>query len=333
MKKIIVLFLFVFFLSASGGATDLKGYLSFDYSSNSNQSEKIPAAFKNVGVGLEIAGNLGRGFSYRAELRLWETEVRIEQALVSFSLSEKISVSAGLFLVPFGSYNRWSRPHETLLVDLPLHVGEIFPSSWRDIGLVVEGDFGFFFFQTYLGNGLAEAADLGSAQQFEDNNRNKARGGRVGFLLQENFSASFSYYRGKYDEEAQRKLVLRGTDIRWEPGVFQFRYEYTRAELENPDPFAAGKATAHFFQVSFLIWNLRPVASYQELEYEDPFHGPGYSLPLLPSGMSEKRKRWTGGVVYFPHPNLLIKLEYDFDHDVLLALKNNVFKVQVALSF
>lgn len=329
-----VIFLIIFFLSLPQVQGKTTSYLSFEYLSGQIESEGALPTFKNAQLGIIFSGEIRRKFDYTAEVIAQEVKVEIEQAWVRFKPSAHFSISAGLYLVPFGRYNQSSRPYQTMLVRLPLHVEEMYPSRWRDIGVMIKGNYGSLFYTAYLGNGLAEGKNLKNSQQFEDNNKDRAKGTRFVLFLSKQLEASISYYRGKYDENSERNLTLQGTDITWKSGGFQILYEYAKALLENPEPYSSGEAAGHFVQVSFALGNLRPVVSYQHLKYEDPFHGEGFTDPLSPgTGILDEKSRWALGLVYFLSANLLFKIEYDFNREKIQELKNNTFSVQVALSF
>ena len=122
--------------------------------------------------------------------------------------------------------------------------------------------------------------------------------------------------------------------MRWEFEGLHILSEYLKAELENPEPYSSGEAEGYFVQVSFDIDSFRPVVSYQYLEYNDPFHGPGFILPFYPGrGISEEKNRWSFGMVYFLARSLRFKLEYDNNREKIFELKNNTISAQVALSF
>lgn len=331
MKKfIIVLPLLVFTILAHG---ETHGYLSFEYVKGRNQGEVSGGTFQNALLGLLFSGDITPHLSYVSEVRFKdETRIEIEQAYLGVRASQTFSLKLGIYLVPFGRYNLSNRPHQTLLIKVPLHVASLYPSSWRDIGVLVEGQWGGLFYLAYLGNGLAEGESLNSGQQFEDNNKDKGKGTRVGFSLGQGLETAFSYYRGKYDEDNERDVVLKGVDLRWISGGFQVLSEYARADLENPSPFSKGKVEGYFVQVSFDIDNIRPVGSYQKLRYRDSFHGEGFT-GFGAEGIDEVRDRWTVGLVYFTSPHVLFKVEYEWNREEELEIKNNLFLFQVALHF
>ncbi len=333
-RAILVLVIFFSFLPASLAQVKINGYLSLEYMSGQEESDVYLGSFKNSQIGLFFSGKIASQFDYVAELRSEGTVMKIEQAWVRYKGSESFTLSVGSFLVPFGRYNQSNRPYETNLINPPLQVEEMYPARWRELGILIEGRISSLFYSAYVGNGLAEKGNLKESQQFEDNNKNKALGARAGLFLSQNLAVAFSYYRGKYDEDNSRYLSFKGADLTWEFEGLRFLAEYSRASLENPEPYSSGEVEGYFVQVSFNLDNFRPVISYQYLDYNDPFHGLGFILPSYPGGgIIEERNRWSFGLVYSFTPALFFKLEYDYNREKILELENNTISAQVALSF
>jgi hypothetical protein len=314
----------------------LNGYLSFQYQKGEAQSDSPKGEFDKIRAGLFFAGRLERVFDYDVELRFDNHNlVEVQEAWLGYRPSEAFHLKLGMYLVPFGTYNTASRPYQTPFIPPPLAQASLYPESWRDLGAEVEWKVGVFQYSAYLGNGLREAVDLSSGQQFGDNNGNKAVGSRVAITLSRGFDVGLSYYRGKFDDANQRNLVLEGTDVSWNTQAFRVLYEYGRALIDNPSGFAKGKAQGHTVLASLSWGGLTPVGSYQTLDYKDPFHGTGFVSPLaVPgAGISSETSRWTIGLMYNPTATVFIKVEYDFNHEKPVEIKNNVFFAQVALQF
>ncbi len=311
------------------------GYFSFQYENGERQAKFPDGTFRQVQAGLLSAGELNKIFFYDLEVRFkTETSVEIEEAWVAIRPSSAFQLRLGCYLVPFGKYNRASRPHETDFIKAPLHVEALYPASWRDIGLMAEGSISFFNYSGYVGNGLREAQDIPSGQQFKDNNGDKAVGGRAGVFLSQSFEAGFSFYRGKHDDEGSRSLVLQGADVTWQTDSFLFFYEYGKALIDNPGEYVRGETEGHFFLLSLKTNEFAPLISYQVMKSDDPYHGPGFLAGVTPgSGISSDLKRWAVGLAYRPSSNVAIKIEYDFNREKGLSLKNDVLLGQVALQF
>ncbi|MDH7512376.1 MAG: porin [Clostridiales bacterium] len=311
------------------------GYFSFQYENGESQAEFPDGTFRQVQAGLLFAGELNKMFLYDLEVRFKnETRVEIEEAWVAIRPSSAFQLRLGCYLVPFGKYNRASRPHEIDFVKAPLHLEALYPASWRDIGLLAEGSISFFNYSGYLGNGMREAQDVPSGQQFKDNNKDKAIGGRAGVFLSQSFEVGFSYYRGKYDDEGSRSLVLQGADVTWQTDSFLFFYEHGKALIDNPGEYDRGETEGHFFLFSLRTNKFAPLISYQVMKSDDPYHGPGYLAGgIAGSGISSELTRWAVGLAYRPSPGIVIKIEYDFNREKDLSLKNDVLLGQVAVQW
>jgi opacity protein-like surface antigen len=316
-------------------APKVGGYLFFDYSTGQADSPFSIGRIGGLGAGLFLSGQLSDQFGYNLEVRYGdESRVEIDQAWLSFNASQSIRVNLGEFLVPFGKYNQASRPHETLLVNTPLVFEFAYPLRWREIGLQGQANWSWLNVTAYIGNGLAEAASVSEGQQFDDNNANKAWGGRLGLQPDKTIDLGVSYYRGKYDNLGQRSLWLLGADAAWVTQEYQILAEYIKTQNDNPAPFAKGVVEGFYVQMAINYQNFFPVVSFQKVKETDPFHGAGWAPPDTPgAGLSVNRTRWAAGLVYQPVTSIHLKLEYDFNKDQGLTLKENVLSIQAAVSF
>lgn len=326
------LFFLVFFSPAAGETT---GYLSFEYTKGQLLSDVEKGTFQNSQLGLIFSGELSPRIVYHAELLFrGDANVDIDQAWIGVTASNSFRVKLGLFLIPFGRYNTSNRPHQTFLINPPLNVDFLYPRRWKDIGVQAEGQVSSFLYSIYLGNGLAEAADLRSGHQWIDNNADKSKGFRVSFLPDQGFEVGYSYYKGKFDDENSRDLRMKNIDVMGSIAGIMIHAEYTLARVENPEIYPEGRGEGYYIQASFIWDNFRPVVSYQRLDYTDEFHGNGFFDPEHSGeGILIEKKRWTIGLVYFPVQNVLLKVEYSINKETEVEIKDNVFSAQVALSF
>ncbi len=334
--KFVVLSLAVLLLVAAAQAQlQVKGFLSFDYVKGQSQSSNPNGTFENAGGGLFFFGTLAKSFDYNLEVQYRSvTTMELEEAWVGIRSSDVFHLKLGLYLVPFGIYNAASRPYQTLFVQTPVPVANLYPRSWRDLGVLAQGRYDFFTYSIYLGNGLQEGMELQDSQQFQDNNKNKGVGGRVGFFLSQSFEVGFSSYRGKYDSANTRALSLWDADVSWKTEGFTVLYEYAKADLDNPAGYSQGEARGYYAFLSLTLTDFSPWASYQTMKYADPFHGPGFEPEVSPgAGISSSLSRWAVGLVYYASPTILFKFEYDFNSSGDSNLKDDVFSAQVAWQF
>ncbi len=301
------------------------GYLALEYIKGQAESANPHGNIENLLAGFLAAGRVGGKFGFTVEVRaIGVNDFDLNQAWAGFVPSEAFTVRAGLYLVPFGTWNTASRPHETLLIRTPLNLEFLYPSSWRDLGVLVEGQVGVLSYSAYLGNGLAEGQTSTYVQQFRDNNTDKSKGGRLGLTLGQGVKAGVSYYTGKYDDQDMRDLILEGADLSWVSDQWEIHGEYTKAFLENPQPFERGKSEGYSIWACMGFKSFQPVGSFQKLKFTDPYHNGGIDLD---------QSRWTLGLRYVLSQTLFLKAEYDWNREKGIALKNNQWQVQAGLSF
>ena len=311
------------------------GYLAAEYIKSQELGAYPGGNFQNSLFGFVISGQLSTRVSFLAEVSLIQgSDIEISQAWVGLQSSRYFNLKMGLYQVPFGFYNENNLPHQTVFINPPLNINYLFPFTWREIGVVAEGMLSGLNYTLYTGNGLAEGEYLNLSQQFQDNNANKSVGGRFRFPFGSGVDAAYSYYRGKYDNEDNRNLILQGVNVVWDADSVILTFEYTRARIENPEGFSEAKADGYFIQSVVSIGSLRPVVSYQTLTYNDDFHGAGFFDSSNPgSGISFEKNRWTLGVVYTISQNMFFKFEYDFNLEDDNSVEDNMYSFQVALSF
>ncbi|HOW86981.1 MAG TPA: hypothetical protein P5119_13365 [Candidatus Aminicenantes bacterium] len=304
------------------------GYLSLEYIKGQPESAYPHGAIENLLAGFLTAGQIGQKFGFAAEVQARGVdEFSLNQAWAGFLPSEAFTVRAGLYLVPFGQWNAASRPYETVLIRTPLNLEHLYPSSWRELGVLAHGRIGILTYDAYLGNGLAETSDAGATpyvQQFRDNNTDMAKGGRLGFAAGQAIQGGVSYYSGKYDDQNMRDLTLEGVDFSWVTAQWEVHGEYTKALIENPQPYPRGESEGWFVWMCMSFRGLQPVGSFQKVKMTDVYHNEGAGLD---------RKRWSAGLRYVLSQTLFIKLEYDWNTEKGTALKDNQWQVQLGLSF
>jgi hypothetical protein len=336
MKKAITLAaLLVLLPPALSAQLRLNGYFSSDYTQALSRGSGQASSFNHPEAGLIISGEWSAQFNYVLEARTGAGfKAEIDQAWMGWNYSEAFHIKLGVFFVPFGRTNDAHRPFQTMLVSWPYPYGDAHPARWREIGAQLEGRTGVFRYAAWIGNGLAESETLAGGQQLTDNNKNKAFGARLAVGLSQELEIGGSYYRGRQDAADGRSLLLYGADAAWLTRNIRCTAEYVRADIDNPAAFSRGRAEGWNVQLGLNFGQFTPVASYSKSKTNDPFHGAGWAADgTAGAGILADRERWALGAAYAPHPNLLIKLEYDIDKDTLLGRKDNVLRGQAAVRF
>jgi len=313
----------------------LNGYLSAEYVKSQEEGQYPDGMFDNPSLGLMLSGLLVGKVGYVAEAVFrQEGKFELNQVLMAIGFSRTIAINLGLYLVPFGQYNETNRAHQTFLIQRPLSIDNLYPQNWRDIGIQAEGSILGLLYSLYLGNGLSDGARFNGGQQFKDNNASKAFGGRLAWDIDDIFITGYSFYKGKYDDENSRNRILHGVDASWVSSSFQILGEYTWTSIENPEDYEEGEGKGYFILLTFDFMDLWPVVSYQKLDYQDPYRGVEHTGSDNPGeGISEKKERWSLGLIYMLSQMAFFKFEYQLNKEEGLAYRDNVYLFQIALSF
>lgn len=300
------------------------GYLAFDFAKSQEEGTLPNWAFDQAWGGFYVAGMLSGKYGFTAELTYTkDAEFMVKQAWAGFIPSQKFSVKVGMYLVPFGNWNQADRPYEQALTETPLNLQYLYPASWRDIGVLVEGKMSMVSYSFYLGNGLKEADYLSEGQQLQDNNHDFAKGGRLALALSEYISLGASYYEGAYDDAGERKLKLRGLDMSFITSQWEIHGEYAKGSIGNPEGYDDGKSEGFSIWGIMSFHNFQPVASYQKMKYNDAYHG---------DGIARNESRWTVGLRCTLGNSFYVKGEYAWNKETPV-LKNNVLRFQAVIAF
>ena len=294
------------------------------------------------------------------ELKGKETVINLEYANVSFFLNKYITFRAGKFLSPFGIYQ--DRLHPAWINKLPTA-----PLGYGHDGVGPSAEFGFDIrggiplgsakmnYSIYVSNGpvLKTGADepgeegMLSYENADDNNNNKAFGGRLGFLPFSNSSLEIggSWQLAKpgdkasvYENLKTQQYALDLTYVKqldFIKGLFDVKAQWNwvnvdKADYTDPDDLTGNttytydnKRNSVFAQAAY-----RPSMSPNKFlkKTELMFR---YSGSNPPSGSKEpdKIKQYTYGLNYWINWRTAVKLAYQNQKN------DNAFLVQFAVGF
>lgn len=192
------------------------------------------------------------------------SEVYVEQMFLQYKLNSWLNFRGGLMLIPVGIINEYHEPTTFNGVDRPFIDNKISPTTWREIGFGITGNFleTSLKYQLYLVNGFN-----GYDGQAKFNGRNGLRGGRQkgaeSYISAPNLTARVEYYgiRGlnmglstymgdsqsrlyhkidKSDDAAMLRadssvvgIAMIGIDGRYNIKGWQFRGQYYHLSLSN----------------------------------------------------------------------------------------------------
>jgi len=299
------------------------GYFSMSFLKGQKGGIFSGGSFEDIGAGILFSGHFTPQLQFRLEVRSRsEARFGLEEALLGLDLSKSANIQVGMYLVPFGRYNRQNRPQENMLVRIPLVVEAAYPLSWRDIGLLVTGQTSFLNYAAALGNGLGEGPNQEPAQQFSDNNASKGLAGRLGILWGKDVETAFSYASQIFSSPSDRRVELWAADASWITENYHLSGEFIRTTYDPAGGGAGLRTEGWYVQLAFDYKTLWPLVSYQTVK----------NAPTV-SEVPARKNRWALGVAWILQPGILFKVEYDWNREPGLEVKDDLLTVQAAISF
>ncbi|MBT8218768.1 MAG: hypothetical protein KJP00_03035 [Bacteroidia bacterium] len=122
-------------------------------------------------------------------------EVFVEQAFVNYRIKPWMNFRAGLLLIPMGIVNEFHEPTTFLGVERPTLDKYIVPSTWREIGLGLQGNIidASLSYQFYLVNGFASYDGQGKLKGSSGLRGGRQKGAEA-IMTSPNFTGKISYY-------------------------------------------------------------------------------------------------------------------------------------------
>jgi hypothetical protein len=123
------------------------------------------------------------------------SEVFVEQAFLNYKIKPQLNLRAGLLLIPMGIINEYHEPPTYFGVERPNLEGKIIPTTWRELGLGVSGNFpnASLKYQLYLVNGF-NGYDGAGTFRGTDGLRKGRQKAAESFISTPNLSTKFDYY-------------------------------------------------------------------------------------------------------------------------------------------
>lgn len=273
------------------------------------------------------------------------SEVFVEQAFVNYNIGNNVSLRGGLMLVPMGIVNEFHEPTTFNGTERPAVDGSIVPSTWREIGIGVNGRFNDISlgYQAYLFNGFASVNGtkvLGGSNGL----RNGRQKGIQSTINKPNVSAKLDYYGlpglrlglagyfGRTQAEDDVDMIdgsdvgisMVGLDARYAYKKFTARGQFIYASLQDTEAYNTLYSTdlGSALQGWYLegAYNLLPQNNKQKLfafaryeQYDTHADVEG----ALPRNDAYNRNDITLGLTYHIAPGVVAKGDYQIrDNEV-----------------
>ncbi|GAA4107187.1 FlxA-like family protein [Aquimarina addita] len=277
-------------------------------------------------------------------------QVFVEQAFVNYNVADNVNLRGGLMLVPMGIINEFHEPTTFNGVERPMVDRVIIPSTWREIGVGVNGRFNDISlgYQAYVFNGFKsiESDGSGGITSFlqGDNGLRDGRQKAIQSTIDSpTFSAKLDYYgftglrlglSGYYGktQAADELEELEGANIGISMVGFDARYAYKRFTARGQFVYAALSDTEAYNTLTnqslgsaLMGWyaegayNLLPMDKKQKLfgfvRYEQ--YDTHAKTEVIERNDAFNKTDITTGLSYHIAPGVVVKGDYQFRDNAL----------------
>ena len=295
--------------------------------------------------------NMGGDVLFEAELEFGlsgeATTTTLEYAQIDYLGFERVIVTAGKFMVPFGIFG--DRLHPSWINKLPtppllfghghggVAEGSLLPLL-SDAGVMVRiaqplrsgWSLNLSMYATQGPTLVAETAEgddghgddhgagddgptsigapaVGFGIAFDDNNKNKMLGGRLGLVKGPNFEVTFSAFNAMYDEGNYQSFNAHAASLQWGLRSVKFTGEYVHLmqEFQRDQTFPTLVTSGYYVQLSRRVGRWEPVARWSQL-----FDGTIESEAVLPG-----KEILAVGLNYWIDATIPVKLAYEVRPD------------------
>ncbi|HEY7759636.1 MAG TPA: hypothetical protein VIA64_09505 [Burkholderiales bacterium] len=244
-------------------------------------------------------------------------EVELEQAYVEFDFTERTQAKVGLFLLPIGILNETHEPPTFFGVERNIVETNIIPTTWWEGGVAGRAILGRGFSADIAYHSGLEVSTTGSGAYLIRGGRQKvaeapaedpAVTGRVKWTGIPGIELAVS---AQYQDDITQGLqgidaVLLETHAAIRRGPWWLRALYARWDLDGDQPEAIGRDQQHGWYVEpGYIFNTRFGGLGLFARYAETDNNAGDTA-------DSKVKETTVGVNYWPHPQVVLKADYQF---------------------
>jgi len=244
----------------------LGGYAQIDYNQTLNPNEINNGILDIHRVVLLLKYKFNARLNFLTEVEYEHVkQVYIEQAYLNYKLNNKLNFRAGLILIPMGIINEIHEPPTFNGVERPNLDKFIIPTSWREIGIGVNGRFNnaSLKYQAYLVNGFLGydegipklGGELGLRNGRQKGAQSKISNpnftGKIEYFGVKNLKIGIAAYKGKtqsslYEnldrsndilvKQADSSVVnvsMIALDLRYQVRGIQFKGQYNYTKIDN----------------------------------------------------------------------------------------------------
>jgi len=325
------------FITRLAGRTSIGGYMEalFIYEREAGVTEEV--TFEPRRMNLFAYSTLSDRVNFFAEIEFEEggEEIKVETAVLDFSISEALALRGGILLSPISKFNLTHDSPRNEVNERPLVSTELIGVTLSEPGM---GIFGALYpsnqlrltYELYAVNGYNDGLitrtattriPAGKSSLGEDNNNRPAFTGRLASRWR-NLDVGASFHTGLYNQfetdglkiDEARRLTILALDGEWEWRGLNLRGELARAKIEvQPSLLGiyAEEQRGVYAQLSYQfarrLFTLLPqsyfmaVARFDAVDFDSDLKG-------------DSHNRLTLGLNFRPIPDTVFKLDYSRDY-------------------
>ncbi|MEO1962790.1 MAG: porin, partial [Cycloclasticus sp.] len=243
-------------------------------------------------------------------------EVELEQAYIDFDLNDNHTARAGLFLLPVGIINETHEPPTFYGTERNPIEKNIIPATWWAAGAGLHGQFGEgFSYDAYVHSGLAVPDSFKIRSGRQKVSKAKANDPAVTARLKYTGIPGLELaITAQHQQDMGQGLVtgldsgnLIETHAIWSTGPFTLKALYAAWDIHGSAVEATGadKQRGFYLEPSFKVSDKFGV--FARFNQWDNKAGSNNS--------DSEKEQWDIGINYWPHEDVVIKADYQYQHN------------------
>lgn len=347
--------------------TTIGGYGEVHY--NNSDLSGIPATVNLARFVLYLGHSFNERITFRSEVEVEDAkveggklggEVAVEQAYIDYRFSQPFTLRTGLVLMPLGILNELHEPTTFNGVDRPLYDLLVIPTTWRELGVGLEGripSIEGLAYRAYLVNGLsAEGFSSALGTREGSGEGQDASFANVGLTARvewgrPNFKLGVStWYGGSAGTVAAlgtgpfaSPVFFLTADARYEIGAVAFRGEAGNVAIKDAAAINAyyGNAVGSRIAGWYLeaAWNALSVIAPHSTQRLAAFirYDQANTQASVPTGTTQDaafdQQTTTFGLTWKPIPGLAFKGDYQLRRNAANYLEDNALNLGLGWQF
>jgi len=246
-------------------------------------------------------------------------EVELEQAYIDFDLNEQHTARAGLFLLPVGIINETHEPPTFYGTERNPIEKNIIPATWWAAGAGAHGEFGAgFSYDAYVHSGLSVSDSFSVRSGRQKVSKAKANDPAATVRLKYTGVPGLELAVSAQHQQNMGQGLVAGLDSGnliethaiWSTGPFTLKALYAAWDIDGSAVKAAGADQQKGFYVEPSYKLSEQLGIFVRFNQWDNKAGSNSG-----SAENSEKEQWDFGVNYWPHEDVVIKADYQYQNN------------------